>query len=203
MATKMSKLKEPEVLVYIGKLYSSGMNYSEIVEKVREKFGIEANSTQIKKVITIFKSRQSDLIKGDNELKNMVKWTILDTKKELEKIHQECLDILEEAKRIKDFKSRIAAVREIRGQLEFQEKLQQRLTGSLDGAKINKLEMTQVIVNSLEDLERHGVIKILKNPNKFETIGIESEYFIDQEDQEEENDRKNENRKNKKEVNTE
>jgi len=194
----MSKLKDPDVLIYAGKLYSSGMNYSDISRNIQEKFGIEANSTQVKKIIALFQNRKSDLIEGDNKLKQMVKGAILDTKKELERIHQECIDILDEAKRIKDFRSRISAIREIRGQLELQEKIIQRITSIGGGSKINKLELTQVIVNSLEDLEKQGVIKILKKPDHYKTIGIESEYFI--EDKEEENERKDENGKSKKKI---
>lgn len=176
----IDQLKEPDVLVYIGKCYSSDMGYSAIAKAVKRKFGIEANNQQINKVIAIFKNRQSDLIYGNNELQEMVKCVILDTKSQLERINNECWKIFDEFDKKKESSMKLAAMRDILKQLEFQEKLITRLSGSIIKPKINKLEMTQVIVNSLEDLEKQGIIKILK-PNDVNNIGIDSEKFVSDE----------------------
>lgn len=175
----LDRLKEPDVLIYIGKCFSSGMGYNAITKAVKRKYDITSSYHQVRKVVQIFQSRQSDLITGSNELQEMVKGVILDTKTQLEKLNEECWAIYEEQQ---DSGMKLVTMREILKQLEFQEKVLSRLSKQFGGntqPKINKLEMTQVIVNSLEDLEKQGVIKILKNPVKMSNIGIESEILVD------------------------
>lgn len=172
----IDQLKEPDVLVYVGKCYSSDMGYSAIARAVKRKYNIEANNQQIKQVIAIFQSRKSDLINGSNELQEMVKGVILDTKSQLERINNECWKIFDEFDKKKESEMKLAAMRDILKQLEFQERLLTRLSSSISKPKINKLEMTQIIVNSLDDLEKQGVIKILKPLEG--NIGINSNEFV-------------------------
>lgn len=178
----IDKLKEPDVLIYIGKCYSADMGLNAIAKAIKRRFGIDATYHQIRKVVAIFKNRQSDLIKGDRDLQGMIKGVIIDTESEIRRLHKECVSILEEAKYIQNFNARISAIRELRSLIELQDKLLSKLHGTLDGSKVNKLELTQIIVNSLDDLEKQGIIKILKNPNNpLESIGIDSNKIIEEE----------------------
>lgn len=173
----IDRFKEPEVLNYMGKCYSSGMNNAEIAKAVGNKFGEVPSREQVQKIIDIFKTRKSDVVEGSHELQEMIKGTIIDTKSQLQRINGKCWDLLDKAEKEGTFEA-VAVMKEILKQMEFQEKLLFRLQSNTFTPKINKLELTQVIINSLDDLEKQGVIKILK-PNDVSKIGINSEDIIE------------------------
>lgn len=178
-ARSIDKFKEPEVLNYIGKCYSSGMNNAEIAKAVNTKFELTPTRSQIIRIIEIFKNRKSDIVSGSNELQEMIKGTILDTKTQLQRINNKCWDLMDKAESEGIFEA-VAVMKEILKQMEFQEKLLTRLQSNAFSPKVNKLELTQVIVNSLDELEKQGVIKILR-PNDISKIGIKSEEIIEAE----------------------
>lgn len=165
-------LTEPEMLTYIGKCYSNGMSYIGIAKAIKNKFDIDVSNNGIKNAIQVFTTRRSDVIKGSYEMNQLIKGTIIDTEKDLRKLKDRCWGLLERAESEGIFES-VAIMKEILKQMEFQEKILSRMHTNINQTKINKLEMTQVIVNSLDELEKQGVIKILR-PNEVHNIGLES-----------------------------
>jgi hypothetical protein len=162
------KLAEPEVLKKIGKLYSSGMSYAGIAQKLREEDGIDCLGSQVRKVHSIYQVRSQEIIAGDEELKNEIKETVLNTKKQLKEINKLVWELIEKARAEGklNLENAIPAVREIRTQLELQEKLLSRMEEGVDFRNMNKIQMTQIIIENLQVLERDGYIRILNNPGE-------------------------------------
>ena len=167
-------IRKPEVLKEIGKLRSSGMSFQGIAKTLSGKYGLKKpNHASVQKAYEVYASRQGEVIAGDEELKQGIKEAVLDTKDQLVKLNEMVWDIIKDAETSKD---KLNAAREILNQLRFQEQLINKLTEGFDFNNLNKLEVTKIVVNNLEQLEKDGYIKILTNPGT-NIIDIEKANF--------------------------
>jgi len=160
----VSKIRNPDILVKMGKAYSAGMSISKIQEMIEKENGIKAHTDTIRKNIELYKTRRTEIIQGDQELKKDIENIILDTKTQLTEVNNLMREILNDARVKKEL--RIAAANQILHQLEFQQKLLTRLTEEVKIQQVNKITISQTVINSLESLEKDGFIKIIKSPRK-------------------------------------
>lgn len=161
-------LAEPEILLKIGKLHSAGMSVSAICQKLRQENGIKAGYAAVKSAIKTYSTRGTEILAGDDELKGEIKEVIINTKKQLKDVNELIWDLINVARKDGQLhlKTAISAVGEIRKQMEFQEKLLNRMEEGIDYTKMNSVHMTQIIVDNLTVLQESGYIKILKKDTK-------------------------------------
>lgn len=149
-------IRDPDVLREIGKLVSSGVSYTGIAEQLKTK-GIETTAQTVKRVYDQYSHRTTDIIAGDKELKAMIKADVLGVVDQLKAINAVTWDIINDLQaKQKQPDSVLKALREIRGQLELNVQLSERLTNTVDFGKVNKVELTQNIVNIYEKLKKDG-----------------------------------------------
>ena len=170
MATRKDQdmMAEPKTLQKIGKLRSGGMSFQGIANRLIQEDGIKTGYMAVKRAYEIYSTKSKDIVAGDNQLKTELQEVVLDTKNQLKLINESVWEVLRNSG--KDGIT-LQATREILKQLEFQEKMLNRMEEGFDFRKANKIEITQIVVNSLESLEKAGYIKILNKPG--ETINLE------------------------------
>ena len=177
-------LRSPEVLTEIGKLRSSGMSFNGIAKEISRTFNLkEPTVLAVQKAYNIYSSRSSEVIAGDDELKKGIKEAVLDTKDQLVKINSIVWEIIQSAETPKD---KLGAAKEILNHLRFQQQLITKITEGFDFKNMNRIEVTKIVVNNLEQLEKDGFIKILNKPGQI----IDLEKVREAEFTEDETDRK-------------
>ena len=169
-------LRKPEVLREIGKLRGSGMSFRGIAKSISGSYGVKLPTVlAVQKAYEVYTARQGDIIEGDKELQNEIKGALIDTKDQLIKLNELMWTVINDAETSKD---KISAAKEVLNQMRFQETLITKVTDGFDFKKMNKIEITKIIVNNLEQLEKDGFIKILTNPGS-NVIDIEKVYLED------------------------
>jgi len=158
-------LRKPEILKEIGKLRSAGMGFKGIAEHLATKFNLdpEPSKTTVRSAYKVYSTRRTEIIAGDEELKGEIRESILNTKNQLTKLNDIVWDIIDTTEKSEN---KLAAAKEILNHLRFQEQILNKLTQSFDTQTLNKIEVTKIVVNNLEQLERDGFIKVLNRPGK-------------------------------------
>jgi len=171
------QIAEPEILVKIGKLHSSGMSISGIRAKLKEENNIDAGFMAIKSAIRTYSTRSTEILTGDSELKKEIKEVILDTKSQLQAVNELVWDLIKEAKDQGklNLQTAVPALKELREQLRLNEEIMKRMTDNVDFRQMGKIEMTQIIIEKLEVLEKQGYIKVLNQPGSLIKLDIKSE----------------------------
>lgn len=160
------KLRTPEVLEFIGSEASLSVPWSTITKKVKEKFEIDTNPITIKKTYDIYATRRSELVAQDPKLKNAITKQVLDSSKQLESINSIMWDLvgkLKDSADQDDVALVIKLAKEIREQIKINNDMSKSFMEKLDPSKINKIEYTKVVINSLKELEDSGIITINKD----------------------------------------
>ena len=162
------QLAQPEILLKIGKLNSAGMSLAGIRQMLRNENNIDANIVAIKRALNTYSIRGQEVLAGDKELKNEVRNIILDTRTQLKAINDLTWELIKEAKDQGHLNLRdaVPAIKELREQLKLSEDLIERMNSNIDYSKMGKVEMTQIIIEKLEILEKQGYIKVLNEPGK-------------------------------------
>lgn len=173
------QLAEPKILQKIGKLRSSGMSISAIQKKLKEEDNINAGYLAVKSAYSVYSIRSREILEGDSQLKGEIKGAILDSKKQLKAINEIVWGVIADAQSSGELK--VKAAREIIEHLKFQESLLQRMEEGLDFRKMNKVQMTQVIIENLTVLEKDGFIKILNKPREIIDL-VKLKEFRDEDD---------------------
>ena len=158
------KLRSPEVLAFIGSEVSLGVSWTGIRTKLVEKFDIDVNPFTIKKAFEVYATRRSELVANSPELNKVIKKDILDSSEQLKQINDIMWGLIKELNNSneKDVKSVIQIAREIREQIKISNDMSRSFIDKLDPSKINKIEYTKVVINSLKELEASGIITINK-----------------------------------------
>ena len=162
-------IRHPDILVKIGKMISSGMSYPSICNSIKDEWGINTTANYVKKVYETYSARRTEILQGDLELKSEIKQEILDWKDQIGRLNRMTWSLLDEAKG--DLK--LKAMREVRGQLELQNKILGRLEDSMTGKVINRIQITQDVIRTLEQLEKDGMITILRRPGEIIDVPLE------------------------------
>ena len=140
------------------------MSWTCLSRHLQTKYNITCTAPTLRNVYQTYAERRTEVIAGSNELSHVIRSevedTIINTKETLRKVHR-FVDNLMEKSAGNDDKLALECAKEIRSQLEFQEKLLNKMQTGLEGANIGKLEITQIVINKLEDLEKSGRIKII------------------------------------------
>jgi len=155
-------LRSPIALKKLGELRGTGMSWTAIQQTIERELEIKASLPTIQNAYKVYCARSSEIVAGDDELKNTLKEAVLNTADQLKEINNIMMGILKEARTASGDK--IAASKEILNQLYFQEKLLNRISQGFDWGKISRVEYTKISINNLEELEKAGYIKILKKP---------------------------------------
>jgi len=171
------KIFKPEMLVKIGKLHSSGNSIGAICKRLREEDGINAGFTAVKRAITVYSTRSGEIIQGDKELKSEIKGIILDTKSQLQAVNTLVWDLIKEAKNQGklNLQTAIPAIKELREQLKLNEDILKRMNENVDYKQMGKVEMTQIIIEKLEVLEKQGYIKVINQPGSLVALDTNKE----------------------------
>lgn len=158
---KSSITQNPAIAEFIQQRHGWGCSLRQIEQDVEQQFGVHYAPNTIRAYILSLGSITKSVLDGDSQLKEQLKDRILDTIEQLRKINDQTNEILEKAK--KD-ETKLQAIKEIREQLFFQEKILNRFMSGFDVEHISRIEYTKIAVNNLDELERCGYIKILKKP---------------------------------------
>jgi hypothetical protein len=162
------ELYEPEILKEIAANRATDIGWNIIQLKLKDKFKIDATTQAIKKAYDTYVSKTSEIIATDCEIKYALTKPILDTADQLKKINEITWHMLKNID-INDI-VKLGALKEIRSQIELQEKLLQRINQSLDPTQISKIEYTKISVNNLAELEKQGIITINRERSGFRDI---------------------------------
>lgn len=168
--TAITELKRPEIFFDIGRLISVGNSYTEVADKINQKYGLRANNEQIREVYNTYVTRRKEMIDADKEIQEGLRKDLLNTREQLLASNKKVWEIIDKTK-YDDTK--IKALKEVREQLVFQERLIHKLMEGFRPEKADTIMLTQVVVNSLDQLEKDGFIKILKPVNQPIDIKIE------------------------------
>jgi hypothetical protein len=173
------ELRSPKVLTEIGRCIQAGMSYTELKRHLQKNFSVESTPSTIKKVYEVYLKRRNEVVAGKQEIqediRGEIQTTIIDTQKVLKNIHEFVMDLMDRCKH-KDDRLALDASREILNQLYYQEKVLNKMQAGIQVENLNKIEITQIVVNELESLETNGRIKILdpmlraKQTEKFDKI---------------------------------
>lgn len=174
----------------LGEWKSSGLSWTGIQKKLQVDHNIQASNTAIQNAYSTYATRSAEIIAGDDSLKNNLKVTILNTTDQLQRINDLVWSMLqEEQKKTISNKDKLAAIREIREQLTFQESILNRLSNAINPQQINLIEYNKFSTNNLEELEKLGYIKILKRPGQtfkkikeYDEPTVEGELEIEEQD---------------------
>lgn len=169
-------LASPDMQKKLGHMYSSGMNFADIHKQLVME-GLNVGFYEVKNAIKRNLARRSEIIQSNLDLKNEIKEIILSEVDQIKKLNEFTWEIINDAKTNKELK--LQAANQVLKQLEFQAKKIDRLKQGVQTTKINKVEMTQIIVNSLDDLEKQGYIKIISKPG--EIVDLEEVNIKEQE----------------------
>lgn len=155
---KNDDIRRPEILTKIGKLASAGLSWTYIADMLKKEDGIDAAPQLVHKVYEEFTHRTTAIIAGDQKLKDLIKADILGIVDQMKAINSTAWDILAELQqsKVRQPGTMLKALKEIRGQLELNMRLSERLTSSVNLDKVNKVELTQNIVNIFEKLKKDG-----------------------------------------------
>lgn len=176
----IDEIRDPKILSKIADYRSLGSSWTFISKKIREEFNIEASDMALKRAYDSYISKATELVSQDDTLKYAIKGRILQVEDQLKKVNESMMSILSQ-RYVKD-SDKVSAAREILRQLQFQEKLLERLKEGFDTKRISRIEYTKVSVNNLEELERLGYIKVLRKP---ETTEIKQVLEIEEVDKKE------------------
>jgi len=173
-------VRTPEIFAEIGKMYSTGMSAPSIAKKIGEITGKEVSVNIITGAIKRFNEKKGAVIETNKEVQNMIRGSIESAIEEL----AELKDILKDLAKDDDSenKDKISAIKEIRNIIETKLKIMDRLLQGFDVTKVNKLQMTQVIMNILPEFEEQGYIKILRKPGEvpdLEQLRLDEGEFVE------------------------
>lgn len=165
MAKMNEKLRQPEILKEIGGCVFSGMKWSGLQKHLKENFNIEASKESIKHVYNKYLQRRNEIVESEEEIQKDIRGevenTVINTKETLQEVHDFVKKIKEKAYNNDDWKTALDASKEILNQLTFQEKVLNRMQEGINVENLNKIEITQIVVNKIDELEKQGRIKIL------------------------------------------
>ena len=160
----VAKLRSPEVLKFIGSEASLGMPWVSIKSKIEEKFSITPSVEAIKSAYDIYATRRAELVATNPELTKAITKEVLNSTDQLKAINDILWGLVKDLKDgdHKDVKLVIQMAREIREQIKISNEMSKSFIERLDPSKINKIEYTKIVINSLKELEATGIIKINK-----------------------------------------
>lgn len=153
-----NELYEVDVLKRIGELRATGTPFTVIALKLKEEKGIDVTPTTVSSAYDKFVGKTSEIIASDDNIKRELLKPILDTANQLKKINEFTWDIIDDFET--ENSDKLKAIKEIRGQLELQEKILNRMSESLNPTNISKLEYTKMSIKNLIELEKQGLITI-------------------------------------------
>src|SRR3990167_3151220 len=132
----ITDIRHPEVLIQIGKMVSSGMTFSAIAKNISETFKIHSSPTVIKKTYEIYVARRNEVLQGDLQLKENVKQEILNWKDQLAKMNKMVWEMIENAE---TEGIKLDAMKEVRQQLDLQNKILSRMEDSFNNQVVNRI----------------------------------------------------------------
>ncbi len=182
-------IRHPEILKFIGKCVSSGMGWNGVARAIEKDYATKTTSVYVKKVYETYVQRRSEIIEGDQDLRDGIKDEILNWKDQVQKINQVTWQIINDMDTKQE--NKIKAMGEVRKQLDLQSKILDRMENNFSKQEMNQLEMTKFLFTQLKKLEEDGMIKILQLPGQGMSLAkvIEDAPVIDvSENKEEEED---------------
>lgn len=158
----MGDIRHPDILIDIGKKVSAGMTWAEIAESMEKQFAIKTSPSYVEKIYQRYAARRNEILSGDAALRDQVKQEILDWKGQLQKINTQTWQILEDVSMKPEQK--LKAMGEVRAQLELQNKIMERMENTFASKAMNSIDITRLVFAQLQQLEKEGMIKILRLP---------------------------------------
>ena len=187
MANENDDVRTPNVLRQIATLRSSDISWGGVAKKVSEMLNREVSAVVVKNAYDTFAARSTDIIAGDEELKGLLKSTVLNQADQLKEINAHVMNLMQTlAKKTKNATAKemqvlISAAREIREQIQLQANLLNKMDEGWNTNKINHVEYTKISINNLSELEKGGYIKILKRPGSKDEVNFREEISLTEE----------------------
>jgi len=165
MPRKSLKAKYPALAKEAAKMRGQGLSYREIAEKLSNESGFNISHMAVKRMLVRLGNPLPYLL-GAQEAQKQEMEDFLDTVKQLKKINKKAWKILRVLEQTRDYNSAIKYIKEIRDQLEFENKLIGRISDTPTNVtqNIDIKSITLNIDNILRYLEKHKYIKIIKMP---------------------------------------
>ncbi len=171
------EIRNPKVLRKINDLKSSGSSWSAIKEKLKSDMDIEASIPTIRKAYDTYSARSAETIANDGELQQSIREAVLNTSQQLQNINDFANKIIKYASNQMDnlqsdkdisnvMQAGTQAAKQILNQIQFQERLVRQLSEGFDSKEVSKIEYNKIFTNNLQELEKSGYIKILRNPDE-------------------------------------
>lgn len=165
------ELVHPEMLKKLGKWRACERPWVAIQKDIEKQLKKKVSVPAIKKAYEVYSRRSAEIISGDENLKGMLRDTVIDQTEQLKEINdfvrQLMKDMMKES--VRDTKAgqiMLNAAREIREQISLQAKLLNNMQEGFNFKQINQIEYTQIATNNLKELEKEGYIKILRRPGE-------------------------------------
>jgi hypothetical protein len=158
----LGDIRHPDILTDIGRKVSAGMTWAEIASTIEQEYGIKCTPAYVEKIYGRYAVRRSEILNGDSLLKEQVKQEILDWKSQLGKINTQTWEILNNMEMKPEMK--LKAMAEVRQQLELQNKIMERMENTFTSKAMNSMDITRLVFSQLAQLEKDGMIKILRMP---------------------------------------
>jgi len=158
-------LRSPDVLKYIGSEASLGLPWTSIAKGIGEKFSFTPSPQAVERAYDIYATRRAELVATNPKLNKAIQEEVLNSTNQLKDINDIMWTLIKELKdsgETKDIKLIVQMAREIREQIKISNEMSKSFIERLDPSKINKIEYTKVVINSLKDLEASGIITINK-----------------------------------------
>ena len=165
MPRKNLKNKYPEIAKTATRLRGEGLSYREIAEKLTAETGFVFNHMSVKRMIMRTGNPLHYLLGAKNAAKKEQE-DFLDTVKQLKRINKKAWKVLNILEQTRDYNVLIKYIKEIRDQLEFENKLIGRISEGQTNVTQN-IDIKNITLNIdkvLLYLQKHKYIKILKMP---------------------------------------
>jgi len=157
------ELRNPQVMAKIGELRSAEMTWGGIKDAILAEFNIDVNTEALKGAYDIFAARTAEIIAGDEELKGVLKKSVVKASDTLGMIHNRVSDMLLRSEHEENV---LGAARELMRLIELQYKLLNNFKEGFSIDKINRIEYIKVSRDNLDELAKAGYIKILRRPGQ-------------------------------------
>lgn len=181
------ELVHPEMLKKLGKWRSCERPWVAIQKDIENELKRKITIPSIQKAYEVYSRRSAEIISGDEDLKGMLRDTVIDQTEQLKEINDFVRQLMREmlAESSRDTKAgqvMLNAAREIREQISLQAKLLNNMQEGFNFKQINQVEYTQISTNNLKELEKEGYIRILRRPGEVYDVEAKEVVSINKEE---------------------
>ncbi len=159
-----------DILKKVVELKYKGVSYAEIAEHVKREYGVSLFEHEISKLYDAGIKTMATVMGMDEKLNDQYKAAVVKSLHNIELATQVLWNMLSELEKNpdKDPKDVIYTLREVRNQNKDLRDMLQDLQQKVDVSQMNQVMLTHTLKGMLEQLEKDGIIRIIKH----EAVGL-------------------------------